>query len=246
MKAIVLAGGKGRRLAPYTKILPKPLMPIGDMPILEVILRQMKMAGIDDVVLTVGHLSGLMRTFFQDGQQLGVHISYSYEETPLGTAGPIAFVEGLNDPFLVTNGAVLTTLRFVDLLRFHNEQQAAATIATHRREVKIDLGVIEWDDKPAIKGYIEKPTYDYSVSMGVYVFDPRVIKFIPRGEYLDFPDLVRKLINAGEKVVGYPFEGYWKDLGSPDDYEQAMIDFEKMHSEFLPEESTHELENPAI
>lgn len=246
MKAIVLAGGKGTRLAPYTKILPKPLMPIGDMPILEVILRQMKIAGIDEVVLTVGHLSGLMRTFFQDGQQLGLHISYSYEEKPLGTAGPIAFIEGLNESFLVTNGDVLTTLRFDDLLRFHNEQHAAATIAAHQRKVKIDLGVIQWDGKPAIKGYIEKPTYDYSVSMGVYVFDSRVLKYIPRGEYLDFPDLVRKLIDAGEKVVGYPFEGYWQDLGSPDDYEQAMLDFEKMRSEFLPKESTHELEDPAI
>ncbi len=246
MKAIVLAGGKGTRLAPYTKILPKPLMPIGDMPILEVILRQMKIAGIDEVVLTVGHLSGLMRTFFQDGQQLGLNISYSYEEKPLGTAGPIAFIEGLNGSFLVTNGDVLTTLRFDDLLRFHNEQHAAATIAAHQRKVKIDLGVIQWDGKPAIKGYIEKPTYDYSVSMGVYVFDSRVLKYIPRGEYLDFPDLVRKLIDAGEKVVGYPFEGYWQDLGSPDDYEQAMLDFEKMRSEFLPKESTHELEDPAI
>lgn len=246
MKAVVLAGGKGTRLAPYTKILPKPLMPIGDMPILEIILRQMKMAGIDEVVLTVGHLSELMRAFFQDGHQLGLQISYSYEEKPLGTAGPIAFIDGLDEPFLVTNGDVLTTLRFDNLLRFHKEQQAAATIAAHHREVKIDLGVIQWDGEPVISGYIEKPTYDYCVSMGVYVFDPRVIKYIPRGEYLDFPDLVRKLINEGEKVVGYPFNGYWQDLGRPDDYEHAMLDFEKMRSEFLPEEMTHELANPII
>jgi NDP-sugar pyrophosphorylase family protein len=235
MKAVVLAGGKGARLAPYTKILPKPLMPIGDMPILEVILRQMKLAGIDDVVITVGHLSELMRAFFQDGKNLGLKISYSYEDKPLGTAGPIALIDRLDESFLVTNGDVLTTLRFDDLMRFHKEQQAAATIAAHQREVKIDLGVIQWDGKPLISGYVEKPTYDYCVSMGVYVFDPRVIKYIPRGEYLDFPDLVRKLIKAGEKVVGYSFDGYWQDLGRPDDYERAMLDFEKMHSEFLPE-----------
>jgi NDP-sugar pyrophosphorylase family protein len=132
------------------------------------------------------------------------------------------------------------------LLRFHNEQQAAATIAAHHREVKIDLGVIQWDGKPVIKGYIEKPTYDYCVSMGVYVFAPRVIKYIPRGEYLDFPDLVRILIKSGEKVVGYPFDGYWQDLGRPDDYEHAMQDFEKMRSEFLPDEAIHQLANPAI
>ena len=246
MKAVVLAGGKGARLAPYTKILPKPLMPIGDMPILEVILRQVKIAGIDEVVLTVGHLSELMRAFFQDGKNLGLKISYSYEDKPLGTAGPIALIDGLDESFLVTNGDVLTTLRFDDLMRFHKEQKAAATIAAHHRKVKIDLGVIQWDGMPLISGYVEKPTYDYCVSMGVYVFDSRVINYIPRGEYLDFPDLVRKLINAGEKVVGYPFDGYWQDLGRPDDYERAMLDFEKMKFEFLPEEETHELANPII
>ena len=151
MKAIVLAGGKGRRLAPYTKILPKPLMPIGDMPILEVILRQMKIAGIDEVVLTVGHLSELMRAFFQNGEQFGLKISYSYEDKPLGTAGPIALIDGLDESFLVTNGDVLTTLRFGELLRFHKEQNAAATIAAHQRDVKIDLGVSQWDGKPMIR-----------------------------------------------------------------------------------------------
>jgi NDP-mannose synthase len=246
MKAVVLAGGKGTRLAPYTKILPKPLMPIGDMPILEVILRQMKIAGIDEVVLTVGHLSELMRAFFQDGKNLGLKISYSYEDKPLGTAGPIALIKGLDEPFLVTNGDVLTTLRFDDLLRFHEEQHAVATIAAHHREEKINLGVIQWDGRPVISGYIEKPTYDFSVSMGVYIFHPSVVKYIPHNEYLDFPDLVRILIDAGEKVVGYQFEGYWQDLGRPDDYEHAMQDFEIMRAEFLPEEKTHELANSAI
>jgi NDP-sugar pyrophosphorylase family protein len=197
-------------------------------------------------VITVGHLSDLMQAFFKDGRHLGLQISYSYEDKPLGTAGPIALIDGLDEPFLVTNGDVLTTLRFDDLLRFHKEQQAAATIAAHNRQVKIDLGVIQWDGKPVIKGYIEKPTYDYCASMGVYVFDPRVLKYIPRSEYLDFPDLVRMLIKSGEKVVGYPFDGYWLDLGRPDDYELAVQDFEKMRTEFLPEEATRELANPAI
>lgn len=246
MKAVVLAGGKGTRLSPYTKILPKPLMPIGDMPILELILRQIKIAGINEVVLTVGHLSELMRAFFQDGQRLGMQISYQYEDKPLGTAGPIAHVEALGETFLVTNGDVLTTLHFGDLLRFHKDQQAALTIAAHHRRVKIDLGVIEWDDQSVIRGYIEKPVYDYCVSMGVYVFDQRVIQYIPRGEYLDFPDLVRILLAAGEKVVGYPFEGYWQDLGNPGDYEQATQDFEKMKTEFLPVEENYELADSAF
>ena len=235
MKAVVLAGGKGARLAPYTKILPKPLMPIGDMPILEVLMLQMKTAGINDIVLTVGHLSELLRAFFQDGSQFGVNISYSYEKCPLGTAGPIALIDGLEETFLVTNGDVLTTLKLSELIRFHREQKAAATIAVHERQTKIDLGVIQWNGNYEIKGYVEKPVYDYTVSMGVYVFEPSVLPYIPREQYLDFPDLVKKLITAGEKVVGYRFHGYWEDLGRPDDYERASRDFENMREQFLPE-----------
>ena len=236
MKAIILAGGKGARLAPYTKVLPKPLMPIGDMPILEVILRQIKLVGINDVVLTVGHLSELLRTFFQDGSRLGLNISYSFEDIPLGTAGPIACIPELNDTFLVMNGDVLTTLPLGELIRFHKEQKAITTIAAHHRQVKIDLGVIQWDGGPNVAGYIEKPAYDYSVSMGVYVFEPEVLAYIPKGHYFDFPDLVKKLISAGEKVVGYQFAGYWQDLGRPDDYESATQDFDQMRSQFLPGE----------
>lgn len=237
MKAVILAGGKGTRLAPYTKILPKPLMPVGDMPILEILIRQLKCEGVDEVVLTVGHMSGLLRAFFSDGENLGVRIRYSIEDHPLGTAGPLALVNGLEDEtFIVTNGDVLTTLRVSDMVRFHKEQGAAATIAMNRRKVKIDLGVILCNGGPDVVGYIEKPTYDYSVSMGIYVFEPRVLSYIPRGEYLDFPNLVHKLLGAREKVVGYSFEGYWQDLGRPDDYEQANLDFERMRAEFLPEE----------
>lgn len=236
MKAVILAGGKGTRLAPYTKVLPKPLMPIGDMPILEVILRQIKLAGISEVVLTVGHLSELLRAFFQDGARLDLGISYNYEDSPLGTAGPIAFVPNLNETFLVMNGDVLSTLPLRELIQFHKSQNAIATIATHHRRVNVDLGVIQWDGDERVTGYIEKPTYDYSVSMGIYVFEPKVLTYIPKGEYYDFPDLVKKLIGVGEKVVGYRFDGYWQDLGRPDDYESAAQDFDKMRSQFLPNE----------
>ena len=236
MKAVILAGGKGTRLAPYTKVLPKPLMPIGDMPILEVILRQIKLAGIKDIVLTVGHLSELLRAFFQDGARLGLGISYNYEDSPLGTAGPIAFVPNLDETFLVMNGDVLSTLPLRELIQFHKSQNAIATIATHHRRVNVDLGVIQWDGDARVTGYIEKPTYDYSVSMGIYVFEPEVLTYIPKGEYYDFPDLVKKLIGVGEKVVGYRFDGYWQDLGRPDDYESAAQDFDKMRSQFLPNE----------
>ena len=236
MRAVVLAGGKGTRLSPYTKILPKPLMPIGEMPILEVILLQMKEEGIQDVTLTVGHLSHLLKAFFQDGSSLGIRIGYSFEEKPLGTAGPIALVGGLDSTFLVMNGDVLTKLRLRELVRFHKEQGAMATIAAHHRQNRIDLGVIIKNGDCRIADYIEKPVNDYLVSMGIYVFEPEVLKYIPAGEYLDFPDLVKILIKENEKVVGFEYDGYWQDLGRPDDYEMATRDFETMRQEFLPEE----------
>lgn len=249
MKAVVLAGGKGTRLAPYTTILPKPLMPIGDMPILEVMLLQMKEAGIEHVILTVGHLSELLRAFFKDGSQLGINISYSYEQCPLGTAGPIALVDGLNETFLVTNGDVLTTLNLREMIQFHRDQKAIATIAAHHRQSKIDLGVIQKDGDCRITGYIEKPIYNFMVSMGIYVFEPAVMAYINRDQHLDFPDLIKKLIAAGERVVGYEFDGYWEDLGRPDDYARASKDFENMRAQFLPNncgEKDHAMENPAF
>lgn len=236
MKAVVLAGGKGTRLAPYTKILPKPLMPIGDMPILEILLRQMKRAGVDEVVLTVGHLAQLLQAFFQEGARYGMKICYSLEEQPLGTAGPLALVPGLEATFIVANGDVLTTLDIADLVRAHRASGACATIATHQRQVKVDLGVIRFNGANEITGYIEKPTYDFQVSMGIYVFEPCVLAYIERGQYLDFPDLVLRLIEKGERVQGYPFAGYWQDLGRPDDYEQAVTDFEGLRAQILGED----------
>jgi NDP-sugar pyrophosphorylase family protein len=235
MKAVVLAGGKGSRLAPYTRILPKPLMPISDMPILEVILQQLKAAGIKDVVLTVGHLSELLHAFFRDGSQFGINITYSYEECPLGTAGPVALVHGLDEAFVVMNGDVLTTIDLRDLVRFHKEQKAIATIAAHHRQSKLDLGVIQKDGDYRITAYIEKPVSDFLVSMGIYVFEPAVLSYITVGQYLDFPNLVQKMIAAGERVIAYQYDGYWEDLGRPDDYERASRDFDNMRAQFLPQ-----------
>lgn len=233
MKAIVLAGGKGARLAPYTKVLPKPLMPIGDMPILEVLLRQMRRAGIDEAILTVGHLAGLLQAFFKDGQELGLKITYSLEDCPLGTAGPLSLVHGLDETFLVSNGDVLTTLDLRDLINYHQQSDAAATIATHKRTVNVDLGVIQFNGSNEVIGYIEKPRYDFRVSMGIYVFEPRVLEYVEYNQYLDFPDLVLRLLEAGDRVLGYPFDGYWQDLGRPDDYERAVQEFPSMRSQIL-------------
>lgn len=233
MRAVVLAGGKGTRLAPFTYVLPKPMMPIGDRTILEILFHQMKRAGINHVTLAVGHLAGLMSAYFQDGARYDLDITYSYESKPLGTAGPLANIGDLDKTFLVTNGDILTQLNIADLFQFHKEQGGICTIAMHERKVQIDLGVIELNHGYEITGYIEKPSFDYKVSMGLYVFEPRVLDYIPKDEYLDFPDLIKKLIAAGERVIGYPYHGYWQDLGNPADYQQATKDFESMRSQFI-------------
>lgn len=236
MKAVVLAGGKGTRLAPYSKILPKPLMPIGDMPILEILLRQMGRSGIDEVILTVGYLANLLHAFFQDGDRYGMKIKYSIEDRALGTAGPLSLINGLDKTFLVSNGDVLTTLDIRDLVAYHQGSDALATIASHARDVHIDLGVIQKNSNNEIIDYIEKPTYNFYVSMGIYVFEPRILSYIPYNEYLDFPNLILKLINAGERVQSFPYDGYWMDLGRIDDYEQAIKDFDELKPLILGEQ----------
>ena len=236
MKAVILAGGKGTRLAPYTHILPKPMMPIGDRAILEVILCQFSRAGISEVTLAVGHLASLMQAYFGDGSRFGLNINYVYEEKPLGTAGPLAFVDGLTDTFLVANGDILTLLDINQLIAFHKEQKAVCTIASHKRTHVINLGVIEHaPGNYRVNGYVEKPTMNYLVSMGMYVFEPKVLDFIPKGEYFDFPKLVNALLEAGEPLMCFPYDGYWRDLGNQDDYLAANEDFESMRSQFLAE-----------
>jgi NDP-sugar pyrophosphorylase family protein len=234
MKAIILAGGKGRRLAPYTTVLPKPLMPIGEMPILEVILRQLKNHNCEEVILAVGHLSELLMAFFNDGRKFGLKINYSVEEKPLGTAGALRLIRNLDEPFIVMNGDVLTDLNYSDLYKFHQTQKGVATIATYERSVKIDFGVMETDKDDLVDKYIEKPIINYKVSMGVYIFNPEVMDFIKPDTYFDFPDLVKLLINEGKKVVSFLFKGYWLDIGRPDDYEKAINEFELRKNIFLP------------
>lgn len=233
--AVILAGGRGRRLAPYTAILPKPLMPIDDMPILEVVVRQLQHAGIRDITLAVGYLASLLEAYFGDGSKWGVRISYSREESPLGTAGPLTLVSGLERTFLVMNGDLLTTLDYTAMVRFHREHGAVATVGLFDKEVKIDLGVIETDDDHHITGYVEKPTLHYQVSMGVYVMEPAVLRYIPAGQKFDLPDLVRALIADGLPVIGYHFNGYWLDIGRQEDYAQAVELFQRERARFLPD-----------
>ncbi len=236
MKAVILAGGKGTRLAPYTHILPKPMMPVGDRAILEVILGQLSRAGIAEVTLAVGHLASLMQSYFGDGSRYNLKIDYAFEPTPLGTAGPLALIEGLTETFLVANGDILTLLDFNKLIAFHKEQKVVCTIASHHRTHKINLGVIEHaKESYKVTGYTEKPTMNFLVSMGAYIFEPRALEFIPKGEYYDFPTLINTLLGANEPVACYPYDGYWRDLGNQEDYLAANEDFENMRSQFLGE-----------
>lgn len=238
MRAIILAGGKGTRLHPYTTVLPKPLMPIGDMPILEVMLRQLKAAGIDRITMAVGHLAELLRAFFNDGARFGMSIDYSVERKPLGTVGPLTLIPDLSATFLMMNGDVLTTLDYAELIASHRRSGAIATIATHQREVKIDFGVIAAEKSNRLTEYVEKPSYLYQVSMGIYVFEPEVLSYLQPNEYRDFPDLIKTLIADDKTVMSYPFSGYWLDIGRADDYVRAIEEFEARRSQFLPVETS--------
>ena len=232
-RAIVLAGGKGTRLAPYTTVLPKPLMPIGEMPILEVLIRQLRKCGIRNITLAVGHLSSILMAYFGDGVRFGVDITYSHEDQPLGTAGPLALLARPEETFMVMNGDLLTDLDFVAMAEAHQRSGSVGTIGLYRRDVTIDLGVIVADDAGAVSEYIEKPVYSYLVSMGMYVFEPRALDFIPAGRHFDLPDLIRALIAAGERVSSYRHEGFWLDIGRPDDYQRAQHEFEALRARIL-------------
>lgn len=230
MKAVILAGGKGTRLRPYTTVFPKPLMPIGDKPILEIIIRQLRAQNLKEVIITIGHLGELIINFFGDGNQLGVNIKYSKEDQPLGTAGGLGLIkEELKEPFLMVNGDTLTTLDYSQLIDYHERNGAIATVALKRRETYLDFGIVELDNTDCIKEYAEKPTINHLVSMGIYVFEPRVLEYIKPGEKLDFPDLVNILISKGETIKGFVFDGYWLDIGRPDDYEKANEEIEEVN-----------------
>lgn len=236
MKAIILAGGRGTRLKPYTVVFPKPLMPIGEEPILEIVIKQLFSHGFNEVFMAVGHLAELIQVFFGNGDKYGIKISYYREDKPLGTAGPLAQMKNeLNEVFLMMNGDVLTNLNFSEIVNFHEENGSIATIALCRKSVQIDFGLVELDKYSDIIGYTEKPKIEYLVSMGVYVFSPKVMDYIELGEYLDFPDLIKILIKNGEKVKGYLYDGYWLDMGRPEDYERANREIEDIYSDLFKE-----------
>lgn len=235
VRVVILAGGKGTRLRPYATSFPKPLMPVGDLPILEIVLRQLKAYGFRQVTLSVNHLAELIRTFCGDGGKWGLDLSYCVEDRPLGTAGSLALVENLTDPFLVMNGDLLTTLDYRALLDAHRAARASATLGVFPRQVDIDFGVVELDSQGRLAAYQEKPRLEYLVSMGVNVLSRDALDFIPRGQYLDIPTLMTNLKAAGRIVATHRGQCEWLDIGRPDDYEQATERFERARDQYLPE-----------
>jgi NDP-sugar pyrophosphorylase family protein len=222
MKTVILAGGKGRRLKPYTTSFPKPLMPIGDKPILDILIRQLASHDQKDIILAVGHLAELVMSFFGDGSQYGVKIKYSREDKPLGTIGPLSLIrDELKETFLVINGDTLTDLDYSKLLINHRKSKCISTIALTKRIVEIDFGVPTLTAKSTIENYEEKPKITYHVGTGICVFEPKILQYIKPRERLDLPDLLKKLFAVKETVNGYVHDGYWFDIGRPTDYEAA-------------------------
>jgi NDP-sugar pyrophosphorylase family protein len=222
VKAVVLAGGRGTRLAPYTTILPKPLMPVGEQSILEIVVGQLEEAGIVNVNFSVGYLAHLIQAVFENRENGHVNITYVREQDALGTAAPLRLVNDLDKTFIVMNGDVLTTLDYRKLVGYHREQRNAVTIATHKRSIKIDYGMLHIDADSRVQQYEEKPEIASPVSMGVYVMEPSVLEHIPEQGHFDFPDLIRALLAAGEPVGAYMHEGLWFDIGRHEDYERAI------------------------
>jgi flavin reductase (DIM6/NTAB) family NADH-FMN oxidoreductase RutF/dTDP-glucose pyrophosphorylase len=221
-KAVVLAGGRGTRLAPYTSVLPKPLMPVGERAILELVVDQLEACGINDITFCVGYLAHLIQSVFDNRENGHVSIEYVHEHEALGTAAPLRLVDGLDDTFLVMNGDVLTELDYRDLIRYHREHGNMLTIATRRRSIKVDYGILHLDVTQRVRDFEEKPEITTPVSMGIYVMEPEVLEHIPEAEYFDFPHLVEALLDAGQPIGSYRYDGLWFDIGRQEDYEQAV------------------------
>lgn len=224
-RAVILAGGKGTRLKPYTVSLPKPLVPVGEMPIIEIIIRKLAYSGFSHITITVNHMADIIRAFCGDGSKWGIYIDYSFETKPLSTMGPLKLINDLPDNFLVMNGDVLTDLDFSTFYDFHVEQQNIFTVSAYTREQKVDYGVLETGVDNKLVNFIEKPTHTYNVSMGVYMANKQILDIIPVDEFYGFDHLMLDLIKVNNPAVVKVHHGYWLDIGRPDDYEKACEDY---------------------
>jgi len=226
MRAIILAGGKGTRLRPYTVTFPKPLVPLGgEMPVLELIIRQLSRQGVHHVTIAVNHLANLIQAFFQDGSKWDMRIDYSLEEKPLGTIGPLTLLADLPEDFLVMNGDVLCDLDFRAFYQAHCAAGNDVTVSVCRREQFVNYGVLQYGDTGRITGFVEKPRYSFEVSMGVYCLNRRIIARLKPAEPYGFDNLMLDGLRDGLKMSARPFNGYWLDIGRPEDYETADANF---------------------
>ena len=233
LHAVIMAGGRGSRLAPYTTVLPKPLMPLSDRPILDVLLRQLVREGVDRVSVSVGHLGGLIEVWVRHERDYGIPIDFVYEDAPLGTAGALRNIERPPSTFLALNGDGLMTLAFGELLAFSRRLGASATLTVQERTIAVESGVVHFDELGHLQRLEEKPTLKFHYSMGVYALEPEVCDMIEEGESIDFPDLIAR-VRLGSGIVGvYQHDGYWRDIGNRDDYEAAIGDFAADPARFL-------------
>jgi len=231
MQAVIMAGGNGSRLYPYTSVIPKPLIPINNAPIIEIIVKQLRHHGFTRISIALGYLAELIKAFLGDGSKYGLHIDYSIESTPLGTISPLTLMEELESTILIMNADLLTTLDYRAFMDFHRAQGAAVTIGTCRKALSTDLGVVETNGGYRLKQYLEKPEIKINVSMGVYAFESRLLSYLPKNQPVHFPDFINQLIQCGENVTGYPFEGYWLDIGRHSDYDRAVQEFNQIRGE---------------
>ncbi|MDH3891420.1 MAG: sugar phosphate nucleotidyltransferase [candidate division Zixibacteria bacterium] len=232
MEAVILAGGKGTRLQPLTDEIPKPLAPVGDRPIIEILLTRMKQCGVTRVHVAVNHLAHLIKAAIGDGERFGLEIVYAQENQPLSTVGPVKTIPTLPDHFLVANGDILTDLDFGKLFDHHLKSNAGLTVAVHHRINTVDYGVLETDSDGLVTSFTEKPEQLLSVSMGVYVFSRELLAVVPEGRPFGFDDLMLKLLEQGEAVGTYRYDGYWLDIGRLEDYHQAQRDIARVQKLF--------------
>jgi NDP-sugar pyrophosphorylase family protein len=232
-RAVIMAGGKGTRLAPYTTVLPKPLMPIEDQPILEVVIRQLRHFGFRRVTISVGHLAELIMAFFGDGRRWGVKIDYAIEDTPQGTVGALRHIALPDAPFLMMNGDILTDLDYGALFQDHLDGDALLTIAGCRKHVDVSLGVLDYGADRMLTGFREKPRLHFDVSMGIYVMSPEICSVFPPDGLYGFDHLVKDLLEVGKPPRIFPFEGLWLDIGRKEDYDGATETFQAHRARFL-------------
>ncbi len=232
-RAVILAGGKGTRLKPFTLVLPKPLVPVDEYPILEIVIRQLAQFNFNHITIAVNHQADLIKAFFGNGEKWNIKIDYSKEEKPLSTMGPLKLIKDLPEDFLVMNGDILTDLDYSNFYRTHVTNKELYTILSKKREDKVEYGILETNEANSLIGFKEKPVNHYQVSTGIYMVNKKVLNDIPYNTSFGFDQLMLKFINDNKNVKVQPFDGYWLDIGRPDDYEKATDIFSKNKKNFL-------------